>query len=433
MPSPTTKDAFVDVVRQAKVAEPGVLDAVLTREDAAGLETPRQMADLMIREGVLTSYQSSLLLKGRTDGFRIGPYRILERLGYGATSNVYLCRRAGTAGRVAVKVMATMQAKSATAVKRFYREARAASSLEHPNLVKVRDIDWDNDTNYLVMDYVDGSSIQDIIQKAGPMDPARAAHYIKQAASGLGYAHERKLVHRDIKPGNLLIDRSGTVRILDMGLARFSEEDGAQLTQGGEVLGSPEYMAPEQAVDSHNVDIRADIYALGAMFYYMLAGEAPYSEEKSPAGKLLSKEKRPPKPIRDKCPEVPEELVAVVSKMMAKDAAGRYQTPKEVVAALEPFTKEPIPPPSDAEMPQLSLAARGDTPPKPAPAKAPTKTDAKTAPAAEGEKRPAKKAAKEKLAAEEREAGSDNIALRQVLMVVVVGLCAFVVMYLLRK
>src|SRR5262249_43089625 len=135
MPSPATKDAFLDVVRQAKVADPDLLDAVLEREDAATQETPRQLADLFIREGVLTSYQSSLLLKGRTDGFRIGPYRILERLGYGATSNVYLCRRPGTPGRMAVKVLVTMQAKTGNTLKRFYREAKAASSLDHPNLV----------------------------------------------------------------------------------------------------------------------------------------------------------------------------------------------------------------------------------------------------------------------------------------------------------
>ncbi len=363
MPSPTTKDAFLDVVRESKVAEAGAIDSVLEHEDAAALETPRQLADLMVREGLLTSYQSTLLLKGRTDGFRIGPYRILERLGYGATSNVYLCRRVGTPGRMAVKVLATMQAQNSTALKRFYREARAASSLNHPNLVQVRDIDWDEQTNYLVMDYVDGTSLQDIVQRSGPMEPTRAAHYIKQAASGLAYAHERKLVHRDIKPGNLLVDRTGTVRILDMGLARIAEEEGAQLTQGGEVLGSPEYLAPEQAVDSHNVDIRADIYSLGATFYFLLSGAAPYSEEKTVAGKLLSKEKRPPKPIRDKRPEVPEELVAIVNKLMAKNPDDRYQTPKEVVAALAPWTKEPIPPPPEEEMPQLSLAAQGDEAP----------------------------------------------------------------------
>src|SRR5262249_55615923 len=152
---------------------------------------------------------------------------------------------------------------------------------------------WDGRDNYMVMDFVDGSSMQDIVQQFGAMDIDRSAHYIAQAAQGLHFVYQAGLVHRDVKPGNILVDRSGKVRILDMGLARMVEEEGANLTKG-EVLGSPEYLSPEQAIDSHNVDIRTDIYSLGATFYYMLAGEAPYSEEKSAARKLMSKATRPP-------------------------------------------------------------------------------------------------------------------------------------------
>jgi serine/threonine protein kinase len=366
MPSPATKDEFLDVVRQAKVVDEEHLRGCL--EPAEGEqppETPRQVADLLIEEGLLTNYQSTLLLKGRTDGFKIGPYRILERLGAGATSNVYLCRHQAAAGRIAVKVMAVTQAKNATALKRFYREARAASALDHPNIVRVRDIDWDGETEYMVMEYVDGSSLQEIVEKSGPMDISRAAHYVKQAAAGLQYAHERNLVHRDIKPGNLLVNRKGTLKVLDMGLARFTEEEGGQLTKGGEILGAPEYLAPEQALDARTVDIRADIYSLGCTMYFLLTGTPPYGEEKTLAKKLLAKEQRPPKPIREKRAEVPAELIAVVDKMMAKDPAGRYATPKDVAAALESWTKTPIPPPPEKEMPQLSPAAREDRPTAP--------------------------------------------------------------------
>jgi serine/threonine protein kinase len=417
MPSPETKEAFLTVVRQAKVVDEPALSAALEQMPTDEAETPRQLADRLVREGLLTSYQASLLLKGRTDGFRIGPYRVLERLGFGAMSNVYLCRHQATPGRVAVKVLATMQAKNSTALKRFYREARAASALDHPNLVRVRDIDWDGDTEYMVMDYVDGSSIQDIVKQFGQMDVTRAAHYIAQAAKGLQYAHERGLVHRDIKPGNLLIDRQGTVKILDMGLARFTEEDGAQLTQGGEVLGTPEYAAPEQAVDSHNVDIRADIYALGAVFYFMLTGTAPYSEEKSAAGKLLAKEKRPPRPIRESRPEAPEELVAVVDKMMARDRTQRYATPSEVVAALATWTQTPIDPPPEQEMPQLSLAARSDQ----APAPRRTPVSKKQPVPAEDDESP------------EEEAPSNMGWLAQGVGVLVVAIVAFAAMWLLVK
>jgi serine/threonine protein kinase len=202
--------------------------------------------------------------------------------------------------------------------------------------------------------------VQDIVGHFGPMDPHRAAHYVRQAAYGLQYAHEHGLVHRDIKPGNVLVDRHGEVKILDMGLARLTNEEELEALTRGEVLGSPEYLAPEQAVDSHNVDIRADIYALGATFYFMLTGKAPYSEEKSAAGRLLSKTKRPPKPIRSLRADAPEDLVHIVDTMMAKEPSGRYQTPEEVAEALASWDTKAIAPPAEREMPQLSLAARQD-------------------------------------------------------------------------
>lgn len=361
MPSPETREAFLEVVRKAQLIIEPRLRACLQRDDeAAPAKTPREVADLLMREGALTRYQATLLLKGSWDSLRIGPYRILERLGFGAMSNVYLCKHRATQARVAVKVLAATQAKDPKALKRFYREARATASLDHPNIVRVHDVDWDGETNFIVMDFVDGSSIQDIIKHFGAMDIQRAAHYIRQAALGLQHACDHGLVHRDIKPGNLLIDRKGEVKILDMGLARFAEEGDMEVLTQGEVLGSPEYLAPEQALDSHKVDIRADIYALGATFYFMLTGKPPYHEEKSPAGKLLSKETRPPQPVRSLRPEVPENLVAIVDKMMAKAPAQRYQNPLDVAEALAPWGDGPMPVPAEQEMPQLSPAARAD-------------------------------------------------------------------------
>ncbi|MBY0523593.1 MAG: serine/threonine protein kinase [Gemmataceae bacterium] len=367
MPSPASSEEFLELVRKAEVADDRLLDTSLERINAPEPpKTLRELADKLIEAGILTKHQSSLLLKGSWNQFRIGPYRILERLGFGATSNVYLCKHQASNERVAVKVLAAMQAKDPKALKRFFREAKAAAPLDHPNLVRVRDADWDGETNFIVMDFVDGSSIQDIVQQFGPMDIYRAAFYMRQAAQGLQYAHEAGLVHRDIKPGNLLIDRTGKVKILDMGLARFADEEGIEALTQGEVLGSPEYLAPEQARDSHNVDIRADIYALGAVFYFMLTGKAPYFEEKSAAGRLLSKAKRPPKPIQSLRSEVPDALVAVVDTMMAKDPAERYQDPQEVASALKEWGMGPLDPPPEKEMPQLSPAAMRDSD-KPAP------------------------------------------------------------------
>jgi serine/threonine protein kinase len=367
MPSPSTNEAFLELVRQAKVVDEKRLNARVLGPDVTLPEAPRQLAEMLVEDGLLTNYQAVLLLKGRTDGFRIGPYRIFERLGFGAVSNVYLCEHQGTHAQVAVKELTGRKAEDPVALKRFYREARASASLDHPNIVRVRDIDWDKDKHFIVMDFIDGSSVQDIVQHCGPMDVARAAHYIRQAAQGLQHAHQHGLVHRDIKPGNLLLDRQGTIKILDMGLARFSKEEGEALTQG-EVLGTPEFFAPEQAIDSHNVDIRADIYSLGAVLYFMLAGEAPYSEEKTVARKILAKDQRPPKPIDTYRSDVPAELVALMDKTMARDPAQRFATPAELAEALKPWTSKPIAPPPDKEMPQLSRAAlTKDAAPSPAP------------------------------------------------------------------
>jgi serine/threonine protein kinase len=366
MTAPSSIDQFVDLVRRAKIVEDDRLNAFMEKTDLEG-KSPSDLADRLVDEALLTSYQAVQLLQGKATTFSIGPYRILERLGFGATSNVYLCEHRYTHNRVAVKVLPALKAKDPVALKRFYREARASAFLEHPNVVRVQDVDHAGDDHFMVMDFVDGTSVLDIVQHFGVMDVSRAAHYIKQAADGLHYANQAKLVHRDINPGNILVDREGTVKILDMGLARIAADDLDVLTRGV-VLGLPEYMAPEQAVDSHGVDIRADIYSLGATFYFLLAGEPPYSEEKTLAQKLLAKASRPPQSIRERRPEVSEELEAVIIKMMAKDADKRYQTPREVAEALEPWTKAAIPPPADKEMPQLSPAAMGKEPKPAAPA-----------------------------------------------------------------
>src|SRR5262249_44283524 len=159
-------------------------------------------------------------------------------------------------------------------------EARAVAALDHPNIVRAYDIDQDENLHFLVMEYVDGANLQDLVKKSGPLDPVRAAHYIYASAIGLHHAHGMGLIHRDIKPGNILVDRSGVVKILDMGLARFFHDEEDMLTKKYDenILGTADYLAPEQAVDSHSVDIRADIYSLGATFYFLLSGQPPFPE-----------------------------------------------------------------------------------------------------------------------------------------------------------
>jgi serine/threonine protein kinase len=276
--------------------------------------------------------------------------------------SVYLCEHKLMRRRVAVKVLPTAKAEDPASLERFYREARAVAALDHPNIVRAYDIDQDEKLHFLVMEYVDGASLQEIVKKTGrPLDVARAAHYMRQAALGLQHAHETAgLVHRDIKPGNILVDRTGGVKILDMGLARFfhDEEDILTRKYDENILGTADYLAPEQALDSHTVDIRADIYSLGATFYFCLTGRPPFNEG-TVAQKLIWHQTRRPRPIRQIRPEVPEGLAVLIDKMMAKDPAQRPQIPLAIAEALAPWTATPIGPPPGEEMPQMSPAALG--------------------------------------------------------------------------
>jgi serine/threonine protein kinase len=368
MPAPANNDDLLDLVRKSGVLEEKKLDAYLGKLRAAGPlpSEPSKLAGYMVRDGLLTNFQAEQLMLGKWRRFNIGKYKVLERLGAGGMGSVFLCEHKLMRRRVAVKVLPTAKAEDPSSLERFYREARAVAALDHPNIVRAYDIDQDENLHFLVMEYVDGASLQEIGKKVGPLDVVRACHYMRQAALGLAHAHEAAgLVHRDIKPGNILVDRNGVVKILDMGLARFfhDEEDILTKKYDENVLGTADYLAPEQALDSHGVDIRADIYSLGATFYFCLTGKTPFSEG-TVAQKLIWHQTRQPKSIRSIRPEVPEGVAAIVEKMMAKEAAQRYQTPQEVMAALEPWTQTPIGPPPADEMPRLSPAAMGGAVPE---------------------------------------------------------------------
>jgi serine/threonine protein kinase len=336
------------------------LEAFIEPLRAAGtLPTePAKVAGLLVRDGLLTNFQVEQLLQGKWRRFTIGKYKVLERLGAGGMGSVYLCEHKFMRRRVAVKVLPAAKAEDPSALERFYREARAVAALDHPNIVRAYDIDQDDKLHFLVMEYVDGTSMQDLVKRYGPMDVLRAAHYIRQSAVGLQHAHEAGLVHRDIKPGNLLLDRNGIMKVLDMGLARFFHDEADDLTKKHDenVLGTADYLAPEQALDSHSVDIRADIYSLGATFYFLLTGNTPFNEG-TVAQKLIWHQTRQPKSVRAIRPDVPAEVEAVLVKMMAKDPGHRYQTPAELMEALTALTQTPIPRPPEHEMPRLCPAA----------------------------------------------------------------------------
>ena len=362
MSVPSSVEELLQLVRKSGMIEDEKLNSYLARRQAGrGLPgDPRDAADAMVADGLITNFQAEQFLLGKWRGFTIGKYKLLERVGVGGMGQVFLCEHRHMKRRVAIKVLPPAKAEQPAALGRFYREARAAGSLDHPNIVRTHDIDQDGNLHFIVMEYVDGSNLLDIVKKGGAMEVGRAAFYMKQIAHSLDFAFENGIIHRDVKPGNILIDRHGTAKILDMGLARFYKDQTDLLTVKYDdkiVLGTADYVAPEQVANSHAVDVRADIYALGASFYFLLAGHPPF-----PSGtvsqKLLWHRTKEPTPIRQIRPEVSEAVAAVVAKMMAKDPAKRYQTPAEVAAALAPFAPATAPAPDAAEMPTLSPAAQ---------------------------------------------------------------------------
>src|SRR4051812_33016203 len=355
MSVPSSSEELVQLIRKSGMVDEQKLNAYLNRRQLVRAlpADARDFSDELVADGILTYFQAEQFLLGKWRGFTIGKFTLLERVGVGGMGQVFLCAHMYMRKHVAVKVLPPAKADQPAALGRFYREARAAGSLDHGNIVRTHDIDQDGNLHFIVMDYIDGPNLLDTVKKFGPMSIDRAVSYMKQTADGLDYAFRNHLIHRDIKPGNILIDRKGVARILDLGLARFINDHGDQLTIKYDdkiVLGTADYVAPEQVANSHSVDIRADIYALGATFYFLLAGHPPF-----PTGtvsqKLLWHRTKDPTPIRQIRPDVPEGLANIVGKMMAKAPKARFQTPAQVAAELEQFLIGPVPLPSADEMP----------------------------------------------------------------------------------
>lgn len=361
MSAPSSVEELLQLVRKSGMVDEQKLSNYLQRRQLTrGLPAdPRELADDLVTDGIITYFQSEQFLLGKWRGFTIGKFKLLERVGVGGMGQVFLCEHMFMRKRVAVKVLPPAKADQPAALGRFYREARAAGSLNHPNIVRTHDIDQDGNLHFIVMDYIDGPNLLDVVKKFGALSVERAVSYVRQTALGLDYAFRNHLIHRDIKPGNILVDRKGVARILDMGLARFINDHGDQLTIKYDdkiVLGTADYVAPEQVANSHSVDIRADVYALGATFYFLLAGHPPF-----PTGtvsqKLLWHRTKDATPIRQIRPDVPEGLAVIIGKMMAKDPKARFQTPAQVAAELEAYLSDAVPLPAAEEMPQLSPAA----------------------------------------------------------------------------
>lgn len=345
-----TADSFLTVLKQSGLVEQERLERALDELSAQGidLDDSQAIADGLVTQKTLTRWQADKLLRGRHKGFVLGKYRLLSLLGKGGMSSVYLAEHLVMRRRCAIKVLPANRVNDSSYLARFHREAQAVASLDHPNIVRAYDVDQQvedgNEIHFLVMEYVAGQSLHDLVLRNGPLTYDKAADYIRQAAEGLAHAHKAGMVHRDIKPGNLLVDRSDVVKILDLGLARlFEEKEEHSLTVAHEekVLGTADYLAPEQALDSHQVDWRADIYSLGCTFYFLLTGHPPFTDG-TLAQRLLSHQTKAPPPIENERPDAPRSLVSIIDQMVAKNPNQRMQTAPEVASALISWLAENV-------------------------------------------------------------------------------------------
>ncbi len=299
---------------------------------------PKDAEDLareLVRQKKLTKFQAEELYRGKGKSLILGNYVLMEKIGAGGMGQVFKAEHRRMHRMVAIKLLPAAMTKDKAAIARFEREVTAAAKLRHPNIIAADDADQANGVHFLVMELVDGSDLSAIVKKNGPLAVDKAVNYVLQAARGLEFAHAEGIVHRDIKPANLLLDKKGTVKILDMGLARIHGEVGqAELTSTGAVMGTIDYMAPEQALNTKTADARADIYALGCSLYFLLTARATYDGD-SLMAKLLAHREHPIPDLQAACPQVSDQLKTIFKKMVAKRAEDRYQNMAAVIADLE--------------------------------------------------------------------------------------------------
>jgi serine/threonine-protein kinase len=357
-----TKIRLLDQLRASGLLQPAQLQE-LTRLPEAKDRDPRGLARLVVQRGWLTRYQIVQVAQGRARDLHIGPYLVLDRLGEGGMGQVFKAQHQHMSRVVALKVIRKDRLSHPKAVRRFYQEVQAAGQLHHPNIVLAFDAGEAGGTHFLSMEYVDGQDLARMLAEVGPLPVPQACDYVRQAAIGLQHAHERGLVHRDIKPHNLLVTTAaqaehaggkapwGTVKILDMGLARINlgmTESERALTRDGAILGTPDFQAPEQARSASAADGRADLYSLGCTLYYLLTGRAPFHAD-SVAELLVKHQLEEAPPLEARRPDAPSGLGDVVRSLLAKRPEDRIQTAAALAAALEPFcnpdgsVKAPLP------------------------------------------------------------------------------------------
>jgi len=339
MAVPHTADAFVDLLAQSKLlAEPQLAEI---RKKMPGSE-PRLIARQLVGDGKLSLWQAKQLLAGGVNFF-LGRYKLIERLGEGARGKVYKAEQSPSGRIVVLKVLSKDLLKDHEVVARWQREVRLAAALNHASIITAYDAESFGDVHFMVMEFVNGYDLKHWSDEKGPLPIDWATECIRQAAEGLGHAHDRGVIHRDIKASNLLVVAPDTktypiLKILDLGFARFvaEETDSLRITHSGQTFGTPDYMAPEQAESARNADPRSDIFSLGCTYFKLLTAEFPYSGVNS-MQKLIARAMHDARPVREVRPEVPEGVATVLAKMLARKPEDRYQTCRDVAGALTPF------------------------------------------------------------------------------------------------
>lgn len=336
---------FVDNVSQSGLLSADEVSACSDSLPNGKRNDVQELAKLLVRQKKLTKYQAQAIYQGKQKALKFGEYTVLDKLGEGGMGVVLRARHGRMEREVAIKVLPAKALKSETAVDRFYKEVRAAAKLIHPNVVTAFDASEHAGSHYLVLEFVDGKDLSEVLREHGPLPLAQAVECTIQAARGLEYAHTKGLVHRDIKPANLLLDKEGTVKILDLGLARLEQEQASRdgLTKSGQIMGTVDYMSPEQARDTKHADARSDVYSLGCTLYRLLTGQPVYDGD-SIMNKMLSHAQDPVPELQSVRADVPARLNAVFQKMVAKQADDRQQSMTEVIADLESALAADSPP-----------------------------------------------------------------------------------------
>ncbi len=341
-----SRDRFLSLLDESGLIDPAELSAAL--DGPQDLSRAKVLARHLVNRGLLTRFQAQHLLAGHSGGFYLGQYRILDLIGRGGMGKVYKAEHTTMKREVALKVLAADVTRTLRARELFRREVRAAARLTHPNIATAYDANEVNGRAFLVLEYIAGPSLSALVREGGAMPVGQACEFMRQAALGLQYAHELGMVHRDVKPSNLLVQpvmgrdtpAGGTLKIVDFGLALLSaaDDDVEFKPDQHAVLGTPDFLSPEQAKDIRGVDIRSDLYSLGCTMYFVLTGKVPYPGG-TPMEKLARHATEEAVPIDIMRPLIQPGVAAIVNKLMAKNAAERYQTPRELAEALKPFAE----------------------------------------------------------------------------------------------